>query len=127
MSAEDERGSAVADFVLVLVLLLPLVTGILQFALVLHVRNTLSSAAAEGARWAAVAGASPEAGAARAREQVTTALSPDMARHIHVRPALVGGVAGFEAVIEADVPILGLGGPAVRVRVSGHAVAEALP
>ena len=47
-----ERGAAVVDFVLVLLVLLPLVIGILQLALVLHVRNTLASAAAEGARLA---------------------------------------------------------------------------
>ena len=40
-----ERGAAVVDFVLVLLVLLPLVLGILQLALVLHVRNTLASAA----------------------------------------------------------------------------------
>ena len=50
----DERGSAVVDFVFVLVLLLPLVFGILQLALVMHVRNTLAAAAAEGARAGAV-------------------------------------------------------------------------
>ena len=57
-----ERGAAVVDFVLVLLVLLPLVIGILQLALVLHVRNTLASAAAEGARHAAVAGSSGVAG-----------------------------------------------------------------
>jgi hypothetical protein len=28
------------------------------------------------------------------------------------------------AVVEADVPILGIGGPGIHVRVAGHAVAE---
>lgn len=44
---------AVVDFVLVTVILVPLVLGIMQVALVLHVRNTLTSAASEGARYAA--------------------------------------------------------------------------
>ena len=35
----SERGAAVVDFVLVLLVLLPLVLGILQLALVLHVRT----------------------------------------------------------------------------------------
>ena len=43
---DEERGAAVVDFVLVLLVLLPLVIGIFQLALVLHVRNTLASAAA---------------------------------------------------------------------------------
>lgn len=124
---DRERGSAVVDFVLVLFLLLPLVIGILQVALVLHVRNTLASAAAEGARWAAVSGSSPQMGEQKAREQIAGALAADLAGDVVITPALVGGASGFEAVIEADVPVLGLGGPAIRVRVSGHAVAEPSP
>ena len=126
-SARREEGAAVVDFVLVLLLLLPLVMGILQLALVLHVRNTLASAASEGARYAAVAGSSPALGEAKIREQVAEALSGGVARDVVVRPAAVGGAPGYEAVVVADVPVLGLGGPAVRLRVTGHAVAEVQP
>ena len=48
-----QRGAAVVDFVLVLVVLVPVFLGILQVALVLFVRNTLAAAASEGARYAA--------------------------------------------------------------------------
>ena len=119
-----ERGAAVVDFVLVLLVLLPLVIGILQLALVLHVRNTLASAAAEGARHAAVAGSSAAAGQAKVQELVDGALSQEFVRSVTVRPAEVGGAPGYEAVVEADVSVLGLGGPSVHVRVAGHAVAE---
>ncbi len=119
-----ERGAAVVDFVLVLLVLLPLVLGILQLALVLHVRNTLASAASEGARHAAVAGSSAPAGAAKAQELVDGALSPEFSRSVAVRPALVGGAPGYEAVIEAEVAVLGLGDTGIRVRVEGHAIAE---
>lgn len=119
-----ERGSAVVDFVLVLVVLIPLFAAILQLALVLHVRNTLASAAAEGARFAAFSGSSAAAGEAKAREQITGAVSARFARGIRVVPALVGGAPGFQATIVADVPALGIGGPAVHLEVSGHAVAE---
>ena len=112
------------DFVLVLLLLLPLVTGILQLALVLHVRNTLASAAAEGARFAAVAGSSAQAGETKAREQIEGAISGRFAEDVSITRASVGGAPGFEATIVADVPVLGLGGPAIRVAVTGHAVAE---
>ncbi|CAA9377900.1 MAG: hypothetical protein AVDCRST_MAG32-1530 [uncultured Nocardioides sp.] len=123
----DERGAAVVDFVLVLLLLLPLVIGVLQLALVLHVRNTLASAASEGARHAAVAGSSAQQGEAKIRQQVAEAVSGDFAHDVVVRPAEVGGAPGYEAVVVADVPVLGLGGPAVQVRVTGHAVAEVQP
>ena len=113
------------DFVLVLLVLLPLVIGILQLALVLHVRNTLASAAAEGARHAAVAGSSAPAGRAKIDELVDGALSQGFVRSVTVRPTLVGGAPGYEAVVEADIGLLGLkalGG--VHVRVAGHAIAE---
>jgi Flp pilus assembly protein TadG len=119
-----ERGAAVVDFVLVLLVLLPLVLGILQLALVLHVRNTLASAAAEGARHAAVAGSSAPAGRAKVQALVDGALSRGFVRSVAVRPALVGGAPGYETVVEADVSVLGLGGPGVHIRVTGHAIAE---
>ncbi len=112
------------DFVLILLVLLPLVIGILQLALVLHVRNTLASAAAEGARHAAVVGSSPAAGRGKVEELISGALSADFVRTVSVAPDSVGGAPGFEAVVEAEIPVLGLGGPAVHVRVTGHAVAE---
>jgi hypothetical protein len=115
----------VVDFVLVLLVLIPLVIGILQLALVLHVRNTLASAAAEGARHAAVAGSSAPAGRAKIDELVGGALSEEFVRSVTVRPAEVGGAPGYEAVVEADIGLLGLkalGG--VQVRVAGHAIAE---
>ena len=126
-SRAGERGAAVVDFVLVLLVLLPLVIGILQLALVLHVRNTLASAAAEGARHAAVAGSSAPAGRAKVQELVSGALSRDFVRSGTVRPALVGGAPGYEAVVTADVSLLGFGGAGVPVRVFGHAIAEVAP
>ncbi|WP_210648896.1 TadE/TadG family type IV pilus assembly protein [Nocardioides sp. SYSU D00065] len=124
-SRAGERGAAVVDFVLVLLVLLPLVLGILQLALVLHVRNTLASAASEGARHAAVAGSSAPAGHAKVQELIDGALSPGFDRTVTVRPAAVGGAPGYEAVVEADVGLLGLdGGAGVHLRVVGHAVAE---
>ena len=119
-----EDGSAVVDFTLVLLVLLPLVMGLLQLALVLHVRNTLASAAAEGARFAAVSGSSPAMGEAKAQEQISGALSGSFARDVRIRPSEVGGAPGFEAEIVAAVPVLGIGGPAITLTVTGHAVAE---
>lgn len=124
---QGERGSAVVDFVMVLVVLLPLFIGLLQLALVLHVRNTLSSAAAEGARSAAVAGATPQDGVATAREQIVGALSPEYAESISVEPVVIGGAAAYELTIDARVPTLGLGGIAIEFSVSGNAVREAAP
>ena len=122
-----ERGSAVVDFVMVLVVLLPLFIGLLQLALVLHVRNTLSSAAAEGARYAAVAGASPQDGVAKAREQVSGALDPAYAEGVRIEPVSIDGAAAYELTIDARVPTLGLGGIAFEFSVSGNAIREEAP
>jgi Flp pilus assembly protein TadG len=122
-----ERGAAVVDFVLVLVVLVPLFLGILQVALVLHVRNTLTAAASEGARYAATVNGSPEAGAARARSHIRGVLAARFARGVTARHVMVDGVPGVEVEIAADVPPLGLWGPAVHLEVSGHAVKEAAP
>ena len=45
----DDEGSAVVDFVLIASVLVVLVLGIMQVCFAVHVRNTLASAAAEGA------------------------------------------------------------------------------
>ena len=60
-----EGGSAVVDFVLVVVVLVPLVLGVLQVSLVLLVRNTLTAAASDGARYAATVGRSATRSPAR--------------------------------------------------------------
>ncbi len=123
----DARGSAVVDFVLVLVVLIPVVLGILQVALVLLVRNTLASAASEGARYAATLDRGPADGAARTRSQITGALSGRFARDIDAHPAVVDGAPGVEVVVHATVPALGLGGPGISLTVAGHAVEEQRP
>lgn len=125
--ATDERGSAVVDFALVLVVLLPLVLGILHLALVLHVRNTLTAAAAQGARYAATIDRSPDAGAARTRERITGALAARFARDVSAGEVDDGGVAVVEVRVVAEVPPLGLWGPATTIVVTGHAVEEVDP
>ena len=70
-----QRGSAVVDFVLVVVVLAPLVAGLMQVALVLHVRATLAAAASDGARYAATADRGPADGVARTRAQIDDAIA----------------------------------------------------
>lgn len=123
----DERGSAVVDFVFVLLLLLPLVLGILQLALVMHVRNTLAAAAAEGARAGAVLGAARGAAAATTREQIVGALDPRYARDVTVGPTTIGGAPALVVTVRAEVPTLVIGGLGFPVEVSGNAAVERLP
>jgi Flp pilus assembly protein TadG len=120
-----QRGSAVVDFVLVLLVLVPLVLGILQVALVLYVRNTLTSAASEGARYAATLGHTDADGILRTRSQLHGVISDDYAQDITARPTTLDGAPAVEITVRARVPALGLWGPAVTLSVTGHAVREA--
>jgi Flp pilus assembly protein TadG len=125
--SRDEHGAAVVDFVLVLVVLIPLFLGILQVALVLHVRNTLTAAASEGARYGATIDRPAEAGAARTRQQISNALAARFARQVSAHEATVHGAPGVRVDVTAEVPPLGIWGPAVPLHVSGHAVEEVAP
>ena len=127
MARRDQRGSAVVDFVLVLVVLVPIFLGILQVALVLLVRNTLASAASEGARYAATLDRGPADGAARTRQQIGGAISGRFAQDVSARAAIVDGAPGVEVVVHATVPALGIGGPGISFTVTGHAVEEQRP
>ncbi|MDO7868963.1 TadE/TadG family type IV pilus assembly protein [Nocardioides jiangxiensis] len=119
-----EHGASVVDFVLVTVVLLPLVLGILQVALVLHVRNTLTAAASDGARLAATVDRGPADGVRRTREQISGALSARFARDVTARRSVVDGQPGVEVRVVAVVPPLGLWGPATRLELTGHAIEE---
>ncbi len=123
----DERGAAPVDFVLVVVVVVPLFLGILQVGLVLHVRNTLTAAASEGARFGARFDREPTDGAARTRDAISDAVSGRFARQVSARRTTVQGAPAVAVDVRAEVPALGLFGPAWPVQVSGHAVEEVLP
>lgn len=125
--SQGERGSAVVDFVLVMVVLVPLFLGIMQVALVLHVRNTLTAAASEGARYAATVDRPLAAGVERTRAQITGAVTARFARKVTASETVLDGLPVVRVDVVADVPPLGLWGPGVRLSVSGHAIEETLP
>ena len=109
---------------LVLVILVPVFLGVLQVALVLFVRNTLAAAASEGARYAATLDRDPADGAARTRNQIEGALAGHYARDVTAREVTVDGAPAVEVTVHVVVPALGIGGPAVSLDVSGHAIEE---
>jgi Flp pilus assembly protein TadG len=114
----------VVDFVLVLVVLVPVFLGILQVGLVLFVRNTLTAAASEGARYAATLDRGPDEGAARTRSQLSGALTGRYAQGVSAREVTIDGAPAIEVTVHVVVPALGIGGPAVALDVSGHAIEE---
>ncbi len=112
---------------LVSLVLVPLVLGLIQVGLVLHVRNTLAAAATEGARYGATIDRTPQDGAARTRSQIDDAIASRFADDVSARRETVDGVPTVAVTVRASVPALGLWGPAVDLSVTGHGVQETAP
>jgi Flp pilus assembly protein TadG len=110
-----------------MILLVPLVLGIIQVGLVLHVRNTLTAAASDGARYGAGLDHSPDDGAQRTRELIDGALAGRYANDVTATETDIDGAPGVAVRVHAEVPALGLFGPAVELDVEGHAVQEVVP
>ena len=125
--ARTDAGAAVIDFTLIAVVLVPLVLGIIQLGLLLHVRNTLAAAASAGARYAATIDRGPDDGVAKTRQMIDGILASRFAEDVSAAQTRVDGYPGVVVAIQADVPALGLWGPAVHLEVEGHAVEEAVP
>jgi Flp pilus assembly protein TadG len=122
-----DHGAAVVDFVLVSLVLVPLVLGLVQVALPLQVRNTLTAAATEGARYGAAVDRGPQDGVDRTRAQIAEAIADRFAGEVAGSEVTVGGVPAVEIRVHATVPALGLWGPGVDLEVEGHAVREEVP
>ena len=120
--SRDERGSAVVDFVMVSMLVVPLFLGILQVGLFLYVRNTVTAAASEGAHYAAVLNREPADGEARTRELVDGVVRNELIDSVTAETVDVDGQPGVLVVVEAHMPPLGLWGPGLKFHVEGHAM-----
>lgn len=110
-----------------MVLLVPLVLGIMQLGLVLHVRNTLTAAASDGARAGAPLGATSAEAVARTRRMISDSLSERFARSVTASRTSVDGAPALVVRVQAEVPALGLLGPGVALDVRGHALLQEEP
>ena len=72
--ADSEAGESMVEFALVLPVLLLVLVGVVQFALVHHAQNVVTTAAQEGARLAAAEGGDPTGGAQRTRDVLGSGL-----------------------------------------------------
>ena len=121
----DDTGSAVVDFVLTSTLLLFVFLAVFQLGLALHVRNTLVSCAAEGARHGAREGSSSEQGAQRARDLINTSLSERYSEGVSTGVETTdSGVEVLVVDVTAPVPVVGLFGPGEGLDVRGRAFVE---
>ena len=120
-----ERGSAIAEFVMVAGLLIVLGMGVIQMGIVLHVRNTIVACAAEGARAGARADADTGEAAARTRALVTESVGAAYANEVSARRTRTAeGVVIVEVRVVAPVPIVGLLGPSGTMTLVGRAFDE---
>jgi hypothetical protein len=108
------------------VLLTVLALAVVQLALALHVRNTVLDAAAEGARYAALAGSSSTDGVARTRDLIAAAISAEYAQDVTAGTASIGGVPVIEVSVRTTLPVIGLLGVPHGLGVAGHAAVETL-
>ncbi len=127
MVPRSQRGSAIVDFALVSVVLVPLFFGVLQVALIWHVKTTLTSAAAEGARYGASYNRTFTDGERRTAEVIDDAFGSRLADRVTATQTALRGQPVVEVKVQADIPVLAFWGPTVSLVVEGHAIKEVLP
>lgn len=123
-----DDGAAIVEFAFVSVMLIALLMGIIQVGIYLHVRNVLAASAAEGARYAANANTSGDAGGAITRNLVARGLGGKVADTLHCIPGTATGARGEGQVTlscSAHVPIFfGWFGDMPGPKVLAHSIKE---
>lgn len=109
---------------LILGVLLPLVLGILQVAVVAHTRATLTAAAVEGARYGAVAGRGPDDAVRWTRQRLDGVLARRFVDQVTAARVSRDGAVMIEVRAEATARALGPWAPGLRVSTVGHAIVE---
>lgn len=121
---ESERGSAVAGFLLVSLLVTVMFLGLVQVAVIVHVRSMLIDCAAEGARLASRADRDLADGEDRARELISASLSGAYARDVTGSYVTDDDLLLVQVEVSAPIPMIGLWGPPGVLTVTGHALRE---
>lgn len=122
----DESGSAVVEFVMVGALLTVLTLSVMQLGLALHIRNTVLDAAAEGARFAALADNELGDGVQRSTDLITAALGDSYAAEVTASLGTYRGHPAAIVTVRTPLPLIGLVGIENGLEVAGHAAIETL-
>jgi Flp pilus assembly protein TadG len=121
-----DDGDAAVDFVLVGALLTVLTLSVIQLGLALLIRNTVLDAAAEGARYAALADNGLDDGVQRTRDLITAALGAAYADDIAASYEQHLGTSATVITVRTPLPLIGLLGLEQGMEVQGHAAVESL-
>jgi Flp pilus assembly protein TadG len=122
-SWRDERGNATAEFALVAPLMLLVAIGVLQLTMALHVRATMTAAAAEGARIAALTDSDLAAGERRTRSILQGNVAGTAVRQIEATREVIEGMPVVTMQVSADLPLIGFFGP-TQMRITASALDE---
>jgi hypothetical protein len=123
-SDQGDQGAAVVDFVLVGTLVTLVFVGLVQLAVILHVRTTLIDCAGDGARYGALADRTPADGVTRARQLITEDLSATYAQDVQAGTEQFDGLPTVYVRVRAPLPVIGLLGAGRMLTVTGHALQE---
>ncbi len=124
-----EEGSEPVSYVLVQMLVIMVFLALLQFSLIVHTRNTVISAAGEGARRYAVLGGSEEAARAYVSQTCDELLGPGRVQEIDIVREKRGGGSYEVAVVtvRSTLPIIWKLGPSVLYGQGSAIVEDSLP
>jgi Flp pilus assembly protein TadG len=98
-----ERGSAVADFVLVAFPMLALFVGTVSVSFASYARTVILDATIEGARFAALADQSTAAGIKRTKQLVHSSLGQAVAVDVAASSVFLGSVESIRFVSSAEL------------------------
>lgn len=123
LGVKRDSGSALVEFVLVAPLILLCFAAVAQVILFAHVKATLVSAAAEGARAGANAGVARSVAIRRTQSALDSSAVGSSAQSIAATYSTMSGNQMVEVRVRARVPLFGLLGP-TSMEVRGHALRE---
>lgn len=121
---KSDRGSAVAEFVLVAALLSLVFAGVLQVCLTIHVRNTVTDAAVAGARVLAMGDGNADDAREVTRILIVSSLGERFAGPIDVGFDSVHGDDVAVVEVTTAVPVIGMWGPTGVMTRQGRAFVE---
>lgn len=110
-----------AEFPLLGVLIVVIALAIIQVALIMHTRSTLTDAAVQGARFASLEGSTLEDGRERTLRIIQERLGDRYGATAEIEQDPAGRI---RVQVTAAIPLIGLLGPGGTLVVDGHATAE---
>lgn len=109
---------------MVVALLIVVFLGVIEIALLLHVRDVVTADAAEGARYEANAGAAQGSGAGRAQSLIDSTLASGTNRNLSCTSTRAPGVVAVTCAGRVSLPFLPV---AVHLSQTAHALREQAP